>query len=268
MTDPTPDTLEFEANRTSSDPAFLVDVDGFEGPLDLLLELARRQKVDLSRISVLALAEQYIAFIEQARALRLELAADFLVMAAWLAFIKSRLLLPTPPAQNSEPDAGQLAEALATKLRRLEQIRLAAQRLMQGPQFGRDIFGRGAPEALIAHVETNYEANLYDLLTAYARQRQRHALARVRFRPREVWSLAEARETLQRLIGAALDWTMFDAWLAPFCRDEAERRTARASTFSASLELVREGKLQLRQSEAFAPIFLRSAEAGAAEQAA
>jgi segregation and condensation protein A len=268
VTDPTPDTLEFEANRTSSDPAFLVDVDGFEGPLDLLLELARRQKVDLSRISILALADQYIAFIEQARALRLELAADFLVMAAWLAFIKSRLLLPTPEARGAEPDAGQLADALATKLRRLEQIRLAAQRLMQGPQFGRDIFGRGAPEALIARVETNYEANLYDLLAAYSRQRQRHAMARVRFRPRDVWSLAEARETLQRLIGVAIEWTMLDDWLAPFCRNESERKTARASTFSASLELVREGKLQLRQSEAFAPIFLRRAEAADAERAA
>ena len=223
----------------------------------------------MSKISVLMLAEQYIAFIEQARALRLELAADFLVMAAWLAFLKSRLLLPAAEARSgAEPDAGQLADALATKLRRLEQIRLAAQRLMQAPQFGRDVFGRGAPEALIARVETTYQANLYDLLSAYARQRQHHALARVSFRPRDVWSLADARETLQRLVGVAFEWTMFDEWLAPFCRNEAERRTARASTFSASLELVREGKLELRQSEAFAPIFLRSAEARAAEQAA
>jgi len=206
---------------------------------------------------VLALAEQFIAFIEKARALRLELAADFLVMAAWLAFIKSRLLLPAP-ASAQGPDAGELADALALKLRRLEQIRRAAQRLMQSPQYGRDIFGRGAPEAIANRVETTFEANLYDLLAAYARQRQRHALARVRFRPRDVWSLAEAREALQRLIGVAADWTEFDAWLVKFCHDEGQMRTARASTFSASLELVREGKIQLRQSAPFAPIYLRS----------
>jgi segregation and condensation protein A len=261
------ETEAFEAERASDDPAFTVDLDGFEGPLDLLLDLARRQKVDLSRISVLALAEQYISFIERARALRLEVAADFLVMAAWLAYIKSRLLLPAPPAAPG-PDAAQLAEALASKLRRLEQIRLAAQRLMQGPQFGRDVFGRGAPEGVVASVETHYEATLYDLLAAYARQRQRHALARVRFKPRAVWSLAEAREALQRLIGAAADWTELDDWLVAYCTDPAERRTARASTFSASLELVREGKLELRQSHAFAPIFVRNPASAAGDEAA
>ncbi len=145
------DILEFEDGRSSADPAFRVDLDGYEGPLDLLLDLARRQKVDLSRISVLALAEQYIAFIEHARTLRLELAADFLVMAAWLAYIKSRLLIPAPPSAAG-PDAGDLADALALKLRRLEQIRLAAQKLMQMAQFGRDVFGRGAPEATVARV--------------------------------------------------------------------------------------------------------------------
>ena len=266
MTQEVPAPLDFEADRTSDDPAFLVDLDGFEGPLDLLLELARRQKVDLSRISVLALAEQYIAFIEQARALRLELAADFLVMAAWLAFIKSRLLLPAPPTAQG-PGAEELADALATKLRRLEQIRKAAEKLMQAPQFGRDIFGRGSPEAIAVSVETTFEANIYDLLAAYARQRQKHALSRVTFKARVVWSLAEAREALQRLMGIAGEWTDLDSWLIAFCADEKQRRTARASTFSASLELVREGKIELRQSEAFAPIFVRSS-AAASERAA
>ena len=257
MTVEAPAPLDFEADRTSGDPAFLVDLDGFEGPLDLLLELARRQKVDLSRISVLALAEQYIAFIEQARALRLELAADFLVMAAWLAFIKSRLLLPAPPSTQG-PGAEELADALASKLRRLEQIRKAAERLMQAPQFGRDIFGRGSPEAIAVSVETTYEANIYDLLAAYARQRQKQALSRVTFKARVVWSLAEAREALRRLMGIAGEWTDLDSWLISYCADDKQRRTARASTFSASLELVREGKIELRQSEAFAPIFVRN----------
>ena len=258
MTQEAPAPLDFEADRTSDDPTFLVDLDGFEGPLDLLLELARRQKVDLSRISVLALAEQYIAFIEQARALRLELAADFLVMAAWLAFIKSRLLLPVPPSAQG-PGAEDLADALASKLRRLEQIRKAAERLMQAPQFGRDIFGRGSPEAIAVSVETTFEANIYDLLAAYARQRQKHALARVTFKARVVWSLAEAREALRRLMGIAGEWTDLDSWLISYCTDDKQRRTARASTFSAGLELVREGKIEMRQSEAFAPIFVRNA---------
>ena len=267
MTDDAETSLDFDADRTSDDPAFRVDLDGFEGPLDLLLELARRQKVDLSRISVLALAEQYIAFIERARALRLELAADFLVMAAWLAFIKSRLLLPAPPTVQG-PGAEELADALANKLRRLEKIRLAAERLMQAPQFGRDVFGRGSPEAIAVQVETTYEANIYDLLAAYARQRQKHALARVRFKPRVVWSLSEAREALQRLICVAGEWTDLESWLLAYCTDEGQRRTARASTFSASLELVREGKIELRQSTAFAPIFLRSAAADDGSRAA
>ena len=203
--------------QATGEPTFTVDLDGFEGPLDLLLELARRQRVDLARISILALAEQYLRFVEAARKLRLELAADYLVMAAWLAFLKSRLLLPAP-AQPTELDAPALAEGLAQRLRALAAIRKAGEHLMSRPRLGRDFFARGEPEAVEASGRISYHANLYDLLAAYARQAQRHALARVRFKAREVWSLAEARQALDRLVGAQSDWTAFEifSWrLAP-----------------------------------------------------
>jgi segregation and condensation protein A len=248
--------VDFDAERATGELAFTVDLDGFEGPLDLLLELARRQKVDLARISVLALAEQYLAFVEAARKLRLELAADYLVMAAWLAFLKSRLLLPVPP-QAAEPDASELAEALAQRLRKLEAIRKAAELLINRPRLGRDFFARGEPEPVAVVRRSVYEASLYDLLAAYARQAQKHARAKVRFQARQVWSLAEAREALARLIGGVCDWTAFDDWLLEACADPRLRRSARASTFSASLELVREGQIELRQEKALAPIWIR-----------
>ena len=254
---------DFDVDAAAGEPAFTVDLDGFEGPLDLLLELARRQKVDLARISVLALAEQYLLFIEAARKLRLELAADYLVMAAWLAFLKSRLLLPAPP-QAAEPDASELADALAQRLRKLEAIRKAAELLVNRPRLGRDFFARGAPEAVEIARRSVYDANLYDLLAAYARQAQKHARARVRFKAREVWSLADAREALARLIGGNRDWTAFDEWILEACLDDRMRRSARASTFSASLELVREGKIELRQEKTFAPIWIRAAQGVAA----
>ena len=257
----------FDEERGVDDPAFTVDVDGFEGPLDLLLELARRQKVDLSKISVLALAEQYLIFIEAARKLRLELAADYLVMAAWLAFLKSRLLLPAPP-RTAEPDAAELAEALANRLRNLEAIRKAAEFLMRRPRLGCDVLARGSPEAVAVARRAVYEASLYDILSAYARQAQKHARATVRLKTRSVWSLAEARETLARLIGHACDWTAFDEWLIEACADPKLRRSARASSFSASLELVREGRIELRQEKAFAPIWIRAAANGAVKEAA
>lgn len=244
-------------DKGDTEPAFLVDLDGFEGPLDLLLELARRQKVDLARISVLALAEQYLAFIEEARRVRLELAADYLVMAAWLAYLKSRLLLPEPP-KTDEPDAADLAAALAYRLRRLEAIRAAAEKLVNRPRLGRDIFERGAPEGVEIVSTPRYQAGIYDLLSAYAAQRQKHALSRVTLRQRVVWSIAEARETLEKLAGVALDWTVLDEYLTQYCVSPEARRTVRASTFSASLEMVREGLISLRQDGAFAPIWIKS----------
>jgi len=248
-----------EAERGESEPAFLVDVDGFEGPLDLLLELARRQKVDLARISILALAEQYLEFIEAARRVRLELAADYLVMAAWLAYLKSRLLLPEPP-KGEEPSAADLASALADRLRRLEAIRRAADALTERARLGRDMFLRGAGEGLETTSSTRFRANLFDLLSAYARQRQKGAISKVTLRQRSVWSLAEAREALERLAGAALEWTVLDDFLIQFCVDPTTARTVRASAFSASLEMVREGRFHIRQDRAFSPIWVRRRE--------
>ena len=187
--------------EATGEPTFTVDLDGFEGPLHLLLELARRQKIDLTRISVLALAEQYLLFIEAARKLRLEVAADYLVMAAWLAFLKSRLLLPSP--RSSEPGASELADALSARLRKLEAIRRAAEILINRPRLGRDFFARGDPETVEIAGRPVYQANLYDLLAAYARQVQKRARSSVRFKARAVWSLAEAREMLTRLIGSS-----------------------------------------------------------------
>jgi segregation and condensation protein A len=250
--------FDTQIDKADCEPSFLVDVDGFEGPLDLLLELARRQKVDLARISVLALAEQYLAFIEAARRVRLELAADYLVMAAWLAYLKSRLLLPEQPRGGEEPVAADLAAALAARLRRLEAIRAAAEQLVNRPRLGRDIFARGAPEGLSIVRQSAWQANIYDLLTAYARQRQKQALAHVTVKHRVVWSLAEAREALERLVGKIGDWTALDSYLSDYLTTPELRRTVRASTFSASLEMVKEGRIDLRQDGPFAPLWVRT----------
>ncbi len=247
----------FEAERATGEAAFTVDVDGFEGPLDLLLELARRQKVDLAKISILELANQYLTFVEAARKLRLELAADYLVMAAWLAYLKSRLLLPDPPKAETV-EAADLAEELASRLRKLEEIRLAAEAMMNRVQLGRDVFARGAPEGIEDRPKIIYEASLYDLLSSYARQAQRHARAHVRLKPREVWSLSEARDLMTRLIGEIGDWTTLDDWILRVCVDPKMRRSACASSFSASLEMVREGLIELRQDAAFAPLYMRT----------
>ncbi|WP_420102309.1 segregation and condensation protein A [Bosea sp. (in: a-proteobacteria)] len=255
--------LPFEEDRAQpgEGPGLRVDVDGYEGPLDLLLELARRQKVDLHRISILALAEQYLAFVEEARALRLELAADYLVMAAWLAYLKSRLLLPEPP-KTDEPSAADLATALALRLRRLEAIRAAADKLSARQRLGQDVFARGAPEPVVAGAKPVWEAELYDLLSAYAQQRMKRVQGHISIGQRVVWSLVEAREALQRLVGEAGDWTGIDGYLAQYMQRHGlpareMAATVRASALSAMLEMAREGVLDLRQERAFAPIEIR-----------
>lgn len=247
------------AARGSAEPALVVDVDGFEGPLDLLLALARTQKVDLHRISILQLAEQYLAFVEEARRVRLELAADYLVMAAWLAFLKSRLLLPEPPKEDG-PSAAELAADLAERLRRLERIRAAAAHIATRDRLGQQVFARGSAEALHGEGVVAYEANLYELLAAYGAQRQKVALSQVRFAPRHVLTLADARERLERLIGRLPpggDWARLDGFLLNWMADPKMRATALASGFSASLEMVREGLIELQQDGAFAPIWIR-----------
>jgi segregation and condensation protein A len=230
-------------DRRTDDPALVVDVDGFEGPLDLLLHLARNQKVDLARISVLALAEQYLVFIDKVRALRLELAADYLVMAAWLAFLKSKLLIPKQPGEEGE-SGEELAAVLQFRLRRLEAMRDAAARLV------------------IVEKRNQYSATLYDLLSAYASQRQRQAITNVQIAKRGVWSLKQARDILTRMVGELRDWTALDSFLIKYLVAPAERRTAIASSFAASLELVREGSVEVRQNEPFAPIYVRARDTG------
>src|SRR5450755_358765 len=210
--------LSFETGRpaelSDDEPSLVVDVEGYEGPLDLLLALARQQRVDLHKISILALANQYLVFIEAARKIRLELAADYLVMAAWLAFLKSRLLLPEPPSAEG-PSAEEMATALANRLRRLEAIREASNRLMTRPQLLREIFPRGTPEEIAEIRRPKFTATLYDLLTAYAVQRQQRVLATVHLTRRTGRSLAAARASLERLIGMteSEDWSCLDEFL-------------------------------------------------------
>jgi segregation and condensation protein A len=251
------DTSLDQAELASDEPALLVDVEGFEGPLDLLLMLARQQKVDLAKISVLALAEQYLAYIDAARKLRLELAADYLVMAAWLAYLKSRLLLPDQDVPEGTPSAEELALALANRLKRLEAFRKVAAQLMERPQFQRDVFGRGMPEQVAEVKSPEWSATLYDLLTAYTTQRQHSTLARVRFAKRTVWSLAEARAALERLIGQSGDWSRVDQFLIRYLVEPSMAATVFASSFASALELVREGVAEIHQKQAFAPLFMR-----------
>ena len=234
----------------------VVDVAGFEGPLDLLLELARDQKVDLAKISILALAEQYLAFIETARRLRLEIAADYLVMAAWLAYLKSRLLLPEEDADEG-PSGEEMALALARRLKHLEAIREAGRRLMGFARLGIDVFSRGMAEPLSVEKRVIWDASLYDLLSAYSALRLRGMVTRVRMPERHVFSLQEARERLIRLIGVSSHWEMLDSYFMEYLVQPNFRATAKASAFSASLELVREGALELRQSQHFAPLYVR-----------
>jgi len=242
---------------STGDAALVVDVEGFEGPLDLLLSLSRRQKVDLMRISVLQLAEQYLAFVERARALRLELAADYLVMAAWLAYLKSRLLLPPDPADDG-PSAQELAAHLAFQLERLAAMRAAGAKLMARDQKGRDFFARGAPETVARHANRHYEANLLDLMRAYARVKTRGEFRPYAFDRIDVFTMEEALERLRRLIGFAGDWADLTSFLPQgWDASPARRRAALAAHFAAALEMAKQGSVVLRQGEVFAPIQIR-----------
>jgi segregation and condensation protein A len=252
-----------ERPRTAD--ALIVNLAGFEGPLDLLLALARTQKVDLAKISVLELAEQYLLFVNQALKLRLALAADYLVMAAWLAFLKSKLLLPQDKSTDDQPSGEELAARLAFRLMRLEAMRTAAGHLVTRKRLGRDVFARGCPEGVRTIRARKYSAMIFDLLKAYADQRKRtvkrvHVVAR-----RTVWSIKEARERLEVLLGkGAADWVQLDFFLKQYGGVPDVARTAKASSFGATLEMAREGLIELSQAEPFAPIYMRRRdEAGA-----
>jgi len=251
--DPDPPSI---ADRLAAE-ALIVDVDGFEGPLDLLLALSRSQKVDLRRISVLALAEQYLVFVDHAKALRIELAADYLVMAAWLAFLKSRLLLPPDPS-DAGPSAEDLAAHLAFQLERLAAMREAAARLMARPRLGQDVFVRGETEAPALIRRVRYTATLLDLMQAYARIRTRDEFRPYAFDRQNIWTMEQALERLRGMIGFAGDWTDLASFLPEgWSGDAARRRSATAATFAALLELARQGQCELRQSVPFAPLSIR-----------
>lgn len=247
--------------------ALIVNLDGFEGPLDLLLALARTQKVDLAKLSVLDLAEQYLAFVNQALKARLELAADYLVMAAWLAFLKSKLLLPRDEGQENQPSGDELAARLAFRLMRLEAMRAAAGKLVTRKRLGRDVFARGNPEGVRTIRVRKYTAMIFDLLKAYADQRKK-TVKRVHVVPRRtVWSVKEARVRLEGLLGEAVgDWVQLDLFLQRYGAMPDIVRTARASSFGATLEMAREGLVELSQAEPFAPIYMRKRKSDAAWQ--
>ena len=270
---PDPPTPEFDQTSWSAPAgedaprdieALQVAVDGFEGPLDMLLALARTQKVDIAKISVLALAEQYLAFIHDARKIRLELAADYLVMAAWLAFLKSRLIVPKAKIEDHTETGEELAARLQFRLMRLDAMRNAAAQLMTRKRLGLDIFPRGMPEGVKTIRERQYTAEIYDLLKAYSDQRSRRVVKRAHVvKKRQVWSIKEARTHLYRLVGQSTGgWVQLDFFLEQYLPSPELSKTAMAASFGATLEMARDGLVELQQAEPYAPIFLRRREDG------
>ncbi len=251
----TPDYAQGEGAATGAE--LIVHLDGFEGPIDLLLSLARDQKVDITKISILGLAEQYLSFIEEARQLRLEIAADYLVMAAWLAYLKSRLLLPATE-DDEEPSGAELAAALKYQLQRLESMRTAAETLFARPLLGRDVFVRGAPEGIRVTTRPVYEATLFELLQAYGTTQRRRKPAPLRIEQMELFSMDDALGRLAGVVGKVPDWSSLLSFLPDGLEDDLLRRSAVAATFAASLELVRNGDAEIRQDQLFGPIFFRS----------
>jgi segregation and condensation protein A len=235
---------------------FKVELGGYEGPLDLLLTLARKQKVDIRQISILALAEQYLAFIAQARKVRLEIAADYLVMAAWLAYLKSRMLLPETDNEE-EPSGEELAARLQHQLRRLDAMRVAADAIMERNRLGQDVFARGAPEGVRIIRDSVYECSLYELLNAYGSQIGRTNVSTFRLRPVTIMSVEEAIRRLSQILGDMPDWASLETFLPTDLASGVERRSGVAATFTACLELAKQGKLLIRQSQTFGPVYLK-----------
>ncbi len=257
QTDASEPVVETVSAAPSTD--LVVALDGFDGPIDLLLNLARDQKVDLGKISILALAEQYLAYIASARKLRLEVAADYLVMAAWLAYLKSRLLLPELP--EDEPSPFAMAEALKFQLQRLEAMQKAAQTLYELPQLGTDTFLRGAPEKMEVEEKPIYYLPIYDLLSALAAPQRRRKPVAYNIEVSKLFSLEESMGRLRRILGIMPNWSTLHNFLPDMNAVQGlEARSAIASTFAATLELVKAGELELRQDGTFAPIYLRRRE--------
>ncbi len=256
--------VEFEGGEPERQPAmggFVVDLEGFEGPLDLLLNLARRQKVDLTGISILQLAEQFLGYIEQARKIRLEVAADYLVMAAWLAYLKSRLLLPDLD-DGEEPSGEELAARLQHQLRRLEAMREVSEQLMGRRRLGVDTFARGAPEGIRVIRQSTYECSLFELLDAYGRQVSRTNVTTFKLRPLTILSVEAATVRLRDMLGHMPDWSSLETFLPAYdgSLQEIERRSSLASILAGGLELVKQGQIKMRQNKTFGPIFLKTVE--------
>ena len=257
--------LDGSAIESGDTDALLLNLDGFEGPIDVLLEMARNQKVDLREISILQLARQYLNFIERAKDLRLDLAAEYLVMAAWLAYLKSRLLLPSSKDESGEPSGEAMAEALQFQLRRLESMRAAAAKLMAQPQLGVNIFARGMPEGLRVSYNTSYDVSLFDLLKAYGDIRRRAEAGNYELPTFNVMTMEEAIERMTRMLGNLPKtgphsvWTTLKSFIPDNIRDPLLQRSSIASTLTASLELAKQGKVELRQDGLFRPVYLRSA---------
>jgi segregation and condensation protein A len=247
---------------TESDQVLTVDLDGYEGPLHILLELSRDQKVDLRNISILQLAEQYLAFIKQIQSLRIELAADYLVMAAWLTYLKSRLILPQPTKTDEGPGADEMAVALAFRLQRLDAMRAATKALNNRERTGIDVLLRGQPEGVRRIRSPIYQASIYDLLSAYATRRSRTARAKVVFKKPIILALEEARHRLEKILGKMSDWLSLEQMITDFGLEQHDdappRASLLASSLVASLELAKEGHAELRQTQAFAPLFVRA----------
>lgn len=260
--------LKFEAVDDAAEEgnSLILDIDGFEGPLHLLLELARQQKVDLARLSILELAEQYLAFIKSAQDLRIELAADYLVMAAWLAYLKSRLLLPRAEDENDVPEEDELAAHLAFRLQRLEAMRRAAEGLFKLPQIGQAVHARGVPEGLRSRTSPLWEATLFDILQAYGQSRSKAAIRNHKVPRPLVMSLDDARTRLRRAIlgmsDNAEDWTALESLLPETSELQLDipGESVKASSLVAGLELAKDGELEMRQTGTFAPIYVRGSQ--------
>lgn len=258
------DAFEAPSPETVVGVSLVVDLDGFEGPLDVLLSLARDQKVDLTKISILALADQYLVFIEKVRGQHLELAADYLVMAAWLAYLKSRLLLPEPQAED-EPSGEEMAAILAFQLQRLEAMRKAGGELMERPRLGRDVFARGEPEGIQVIARPVWDVGLYDLLKAYADFKRRSQVVTLKIEAPDLYSVDDAIFRLQSMLGRMPRWATLMSFLPPNLRGLLGK-SALSAHFVATLELCRQGKLELRQDDSFGPIWVRSPHSDADEQ--
>ncbi len=263
LPEPQNDQWEQDASSQSdelcADDRLLVELDGFEGPLDLLLALAREKKLDISQISIADLATQYIEYINDLKKHRLEIAADYLVMAAWLVFLKSKLILPSEEAEEESPSGDQLAAQLAFRLKRLEAMRAKGNELMARPQLGQEFFAVVAPLGRNTVSKIEYKAELFDLLKAYSAQQQRQVVQGYKVKRRQVWSIKKARNRLSSLLGMSIEWAPINELIASFMGAEVPMKTTVASTFGATLEMARDGVIEIKQSGPFQPLYVKSA---------